>query len=59
MVRNNRYDRADTAVRPYAEDLFYEESHVIRKQIQHFIKQAQHEQTRQRDARWNVERVGR
>ena len=38
---------------------FNEESHVIRKQIQHFIKQAQHEQTRHRDARWNEERVGR
>ena len=32
---------------------------MIRKQIQHFIKQAQHEQTRHRDARWNEERVGR
>ena len=51
--------RADTAVRPYAEDLFSKKSHEIHNQYWYLIRLAQHEPASQRDARWNDERVGR
>ena len=54
----NRYARADTAVRPYTEDLFHVSATWFCKQIWQ-IYQIQQEPTSQRDVRWNVEWVGR
>ena len=61
--RESHFVRADTAVRPYAEDL----ERVVRRWTAHpfcvgeilSISQAVTIPAEQRDARWNVERVGR
>jgi hypothetical protein len=57
----NRIDRRGRTRRsaPTRRICFDKRSHRSRKQIQYFIHRSRHEQARQRDAGWNVERVCR